>query len=166
MAACEDHFQCTNKLCQFKHTESLENENGKAEDITIEMKSKFKKLSEIEQLESKELLCDIYCKASFGYHICTNDDFEDFIGCDILNIVDEYINDEDGDEILGMAFPCRKCDERFHDIEILKKHFDTKHNGDNQMQCRIDKCKFSGNTIELIKMHLGIDHFEEVSRRM
>ena len=29
------------------------------------------------------------------------------------------------------------------------------------MQCRIDKCKFSGNTIELIKMHLGIDHLEK-----
>ena len=61
--------KCTNKLCQCKHTESLENEDGKAEGITIEMKTKFKKLSEIERLESKELLCDINCKASFGYHI-------------------------------------------------------------------------------------------------
>ena len=162
--SCVFGQKCKNTLCQFKHTEAVENEN--VDHNAIILTNNFENLPVMEQCESKEILCDLYCKASYGYHVCSNDEFAEFVGCDVININDEYINDEDGDEIMVTKFPCGKCEERFNEVEILMEHFSKQHTVDKSIKCRVNKCKFSAGKIDLIKMHIGIDHSEEVKKRM
>ena len=158
---CFFRQNCTNRLCQFKHKDVIENDKKEDDDL----KNKFNALAALEQSESEEIVCELYCKASFGYHICTNKDFDEFLGCDVFNVIDDYI-EEEGEEILYTMFPCEKCNERFKEYDILRDHFSKEHTADNSVGCKISGCNFSSETIEIIKMHIGIDHHDEVVRRL
>ena len=144
--------KCLHQLCQCKHTESLDHENENREDMILELRRNFVNLSEVEQNESKELFCDLYCKASYGYHVCQNDDFNGLNRCDVQNIKDVYI--------MGTEFPCEKCDERFHDLDRLMKHFEIKHTTERLITCKLNNCNFSGESIEMVRMHIGVNHNE------
>ena len=153
--------KCENRLCQFKHKDIIDNDKKKDTELT----NRFKSLSEMEQRESEEIVCELYCKASFGYHKCSNKYFDEFVGCDVFNVVDEYI-EEDGEEILYTLFPCEKCDNRFKEYDILSDHFLKEHTADKFVRCKINKCNYSSETVEIIKMHIGIDHHDEVVKRL
>ena len=99
---CYFRKKCRNNLCQFKHVD-----NGVEEINQNELANKFNKLTDIEQSESKEVLCDFYCRASYDYHRCSDERREGFIGCDVLNITDDFENDDEEGDIVTY-FPCEK----------------------------------------------------------
>ena len=43
------------------------------------------------------MLCDLYCKRSYGYHRFSEEEFEAFYGCDVFNITDEFVDDSEED---------------------------------------------------------------------
>ena len=113
--------------------------------MILELRRNFEKLSKVEQNKSKELLCDLY-------YVCQNDDFNGLNRCDVQNIKDVYI--------MGTEFPCEKCDERFHDLDRLMKHFEIMHTTDRLITCKLNNCNFSGESIEMVRMHIGVNHNE------
>ena len=36
------------------------------------------------------IVCDQLCKADHGYHRCNDKDYEEYMGCDVFNITDEF----------------------------------------------------------------------------
>ena len=110
------------------------------------MTNKFKSLTALEQSESAGKVGELYLKASFGYHICSIEDLDECVGCDVFNVVDEYI-EEDGEEILYTLFPCEKCDNRFKEYDILSDHFTKEHTADKFVRCKINKCNYSSKTM-------------------
>ena len=146
-------------LCQFTHTDTEDN-------IKNELSNKFYKLTEMEIAESKEVFCDIYCNRGYDSHRCSEEDNKAFIDCDMKNIVDLFKNDDDLEEIPVTHFPCEKCDEMFDTCDKLKKHFEKNHTPDESVKCRLKECGFSTKTIDVLIMHIGVDHLDIVRRKL
>ena len=97
-----------------------------------ELREKFDKLSYEEKYESKDLLCTLYCK-SYEYHRCSQEHFDIFKGCDVMNITED---------------------------------FSANHVHDKSIHCCVSKCEFLAQSIEVITMHIGVDHSELIQSRL
>ena len=146
---CYFGVDCRNKLCQFKHIEQINDDYDGLDE-------KFNELTESERAETKEVFCDLYCNRDYDCHRCTEDGFESYIGCDVLNITND--NEEE------VSFPCNKCDDRFDTNEKLKAHFSRNHTPDKFLKCSLDECNFSTMTINMMVMHIGVNHIDCVRR--
>ena len=150
-----------NKLCQFKHFENSKN------DSIDELTKQFEKLTEMEKRESKEVLCESYCKYAYDYHRCSDEMYEMYIGCDVLNITDDFENDDEEANMLTYL-PCEKCDERYDNIEKLKEHILGNHALDKNIniKCCLNECSFSSDTVNVLIKHIGVHHFDVVKKRL
>ena len=157
--------RCKNKLCQFKHREIIENENDRdnEEESVNELANKFEKLSDEEKYESKDLLCTLYCK-SYEYHRCSQEHYDILKGCDVMNITEDFVDDTEED--VAVFYPCDKCDARFDDHTNLKTHFETNHTHDKSIKCCVSECDFQAQLIDVLTMHIGVDHLELVRSRL
>ena len=120
----------------------------------------------MEKDETKEVFCDIYCNHGYDSHRCSEEDNKAFIGCDMKNIVDVFENDDNLEEEPVTYFPCEKCDERFDTCDKLKTHFLKSHTPDEFVKCRLKECKFSTKKIDVLIMHIGVDHLDVVQRKL
>ena len=66
-----------------------------------------------------------------------NKDFDEFLGCDVFNVIYDSIEKE-GEEILYTMFPCDKNNERFTEHYILRDHFTKEHTADKFVGCKIN----------------------------
>ena len=82
------------------------------------------------------------------------------------NIVDVFENDDDLEEEPITHFPCEKCDEMFDTIDTLKTHFLENHTPDESLKCKLKECEFSTKTIDVLIMHIGVDHLDIVRRKL
>ena len=48
----------------------------------------------------------------------------------------------------------------------LKTHFDTNHTYDKSIQCCVSDCDFQAQQIDVLTMHIGVDHLELVRSRL
>ena len=152
---------CLNKLCPFQHNrKDLGIEVVEADEK--ELKDKFDNLTDDEQYESKMVLCDKLCKASHGYHRCNNKDYEGYVGCDIFNITDEFDDDCRKTEL----FPCEECDEIFEEYDKVRQHFLKEHARYERIGCIENNCKITFKTVDILVMHIGIEHYEKVKQRL
>ena len=177
---CRFNENCNFKLCQFKHEENqtsenlevinkdvdkevVENEN--VDDKVRYLSQEFEKLSEMEKFEAKELLCDVYCKASYGYHRCSDINDEGFVGCDVMNITDDYENEDENGEGVVRYFPCEQCEEKFEDFDKFNEHFDSLHTPE-VVKCMFSECQFAAKTVNLLTMHIGVNHNDLIQKRL
>ena len=167
---CRYGARCQNDLCQFKHIEKINiaMQSDKAEEVidkddVTELREKFDKLSYEEKYESKDLLCTLYCK-SYEYHRCSQEHFDIFKGCDVMNITEDFVDDNEED--VAIFYPCDKCGERFDEHENLKLHFSANHVHDKSIHCCVSECEFLAQSIEVITMHIGVDHSELIQSRL
>ena len=164
---CKYDKDCNRKLCSFQHKTitAINNEEPKEFHNKTEnyLKEAFEKLEEEEKDESTMILCDNYCKASYGYHLC-RDDFDNLVGCDLLNITNEYDSDEDYKAT--EYFPCEQCNNKFDEYDKLKKHFDKSHKIKQFMECRINQCEYEAKSVDMLMMHIGVNHNELVKQRL
>ena len=152
--------KCLNKLCQFRHSDlSYITEDD-------DLKDKFEKLSEMEKDESKEVFCDIYCNRGYDCHRCSEETNELFFGCDMKKINDVFENDDDLEEEPVTYFPCKVCDKTFDAHEKLKTHFVESHKPDNIVKCSLNQCEFSSKKINVLIMHIGVNHLDVVRRKL
>ena len=159
---CYFGVQCKNKLCQFKHPE---HKNNVAEDdYEVVLEDQFKKLTYEEQMETKDVFCDIYCNRGFDCHICSQDGYQEYIGCDMKNITEEFV--DENDELPVTYYPCSKCDDRFDENEQLNKHFSEHHTPEELVKCAFRECEFSTKTISVLVMHIGVNHLDYVRRKL
>ena len=78
--------KCRNKLCQYKH---IHNDTEEViEGYLVEM---YNNLKTIEKKAAREVLCDFYCKRAYDYHRCSEETYQEFIGCDVFNITDDFV---------------------------------------------------------------------------
>ena len=151
-----------NKNFKHDHTE-CDDDNDTEKEIVNELSDKFGKLSYEEKYESKDLLCTLYCK-SYEYHRCSQEHYDIFKGCDVMNITEDFVDDTEED--VAVFYPCDKCDLRFDDHANLKTHFDTNHTYDKSIQCCVSDCDFQAQQIDVLTLHIGVDHLEQVRRRL
>ena len=156
---------CQNKLCSNQH--ELENpEIQKVKDPVDKneksLKDKFEKLSVDDQYESKMIICDKLCKASYGYHRCTNEDYDDYVGCDTFNITEDFDDDCNKTEY----FPCEECDKYFEEYAKVREHFLTEHKPYEMIGCIDKECKLTVKSIDMLVMHIGVDHNDLLKQRL
>ena len=152
--------RCANNLCQFRHSEQSYN----ADDD--DLRDKFEKLSEMEKDESKEVFCDIYCNRGYDSHRCSEETNELFIGCDMKNITDVFENEDDLEEEPVTYFPCKVCDNMFDAHEKLNTHFKESHTPDKSVKCSLNQCEFASKKINVLIMHIGVNHLDIVKRKL
>ena len=157
--SCKYGDNCQNGLCQFKHGKETTDDAININDL----KENFDKLSEEEKLESTDFLCSIYCK-SYEYHRCTQEHFELFMGCDVMNITEDFVDDDEED--IATFYPCDKCEQKFVDHDKLRVHFSENHIQEEYIKCSVNECSFQAQTINVLTMHIGVDHFELVKGRL
>ena len=131
---CYFEGKCKNKLCQFKYIEIVEDIPDTEETTENNLNEKFLKLSESEQVETKDVFCDLYCNRGFYCHICSEENFEEFIGCNVLNVTEDFDDSDEDESDLITYYPCDKCDERFKNVEDLKTHFANNHKADKVLK--------------------------------
>ena len=160
-ATCYFGEKCKNELCQYKHF-VLDNDSDEME--SNDLKNNFNKLTEMEKEETKEVFCDIYCNRGYDCHICSDEGFEALIGCDVKNITDEFDDDdEEADPVT--KFPCDGCSESFDNCEMLKTHHTKNHKSDKTLKCAFKECNFSTKIIDVLIMHIGVEHLDYVRRK-
>ena len=160
---CSFGGRCRNKLCQFKHPQYHSDDNR--DTTKTDLADKFNQLTEEEKYESREVLCDLYCKADMDSHRCSDDSFEALNGCDVLNITEGFENDDEDADVVTY-FPCSKCDERYDSYQKLNTHFSSNHTPDKAIQCCLNGCNFSSTTINLLIMHIGVNHLDVVRKKL
>ena len=156
---CKYGKNCLKKLCSFQHEKSIPATGDVNEVVDIieeDLEEKFEKLTDDEQYESKMVVCDNLCRASYGYHKCSDEDYEEFVGCDVLNITNEFDIDCKPTEY----FPCENCDERFVEFEKFKEHFSKYHIAEKLIKCTEDDCDFVANSVDVVIMHIGVNHYD------
>ena len=160
---CFFGVRCTNKLCQYKHPN---NHGYDVREKTIdELADKFNKLTEEEKMSSKDVLCDLYCKPDLDSHRCCDGGFEAFLGCDVLNITEDFENDDEDADVV-IYYPCSQCDERYDSYEKLNTHFSVNHTPDKAIKCCVNECNFSSKTVNELIMHIGVNHLDLVRRNL
>ena len=158
--------KCRSKLCQFKHKE-VNNDNTENEERTVnDIYDIFIKLSEIEQRETKDIFCDLYCNPGMDCHICSDETFEAFIGCDVLNVTEDFENYDDEESDIIPYYPCDKCEKRFKNLAELQTHFTSNHTADKVLKCKLNDCKFVANETNMLTMHIGVHHLDFVRRKL
>ena len=154
--------RCTNNLCPYKHEE---NKKPTAEDTEmVELEDHFTNLTYEEKEETKDVFCDIYCNRAYDFHTCSEETNLENIGCDIPNIIDEF--EDENDELPITYYPCNKCDERFDDDEKLRIHFSKNHTPEMIKKCAFVDCDFSTKTINMLLMHIGVNHLDYIRRKL
>ena len=96
---------------------------------------------------------------------CSDDSFEALNGCDVLNITEGFENDDEDADVVTY-FPCSKCDERYDSYQKLNTHFSSNHTPDKAIKCCLNGCIFSSKTINLILIHINVNHLDVVRRKM
>ena len=120
-------------------------------------------LSDDEQFESKEVLCDYICAAPYGYHKCFSDkDFERFAGCDLAKFTDRY--DQIGKKVVEY-FPCENCNDKFEGYEKLKEHFRINHDSSEFINCPVN-CDYKSKSVNVLIMHIGVNHQDRVRKKL
>ena len=145
---CKYGKSCRKKLCSFRHDLAQK-------DYEDELKEAFEKLSDEEQYESKEVLCDDICAAPDGYHKCWPEGFERFAGCELTNYTVDY--DETEMKVVK-SFPCEKCNEKFQQWENLKEQFTRTHGKKEMICCPVKECEFETKLVNNLIMHIGVYH--------
>ena len=59
-------------------------------------------------------------------------------------------------------FPCENCDLRFE----ISKTFKDNHKRSKLIKCAIAHCDFAAKSVDTLKMHIGVNHFELVKRKL
>ena len=116
--------------------------------------------------ETKEVFCDIYCNRGYDSHRCSEEMNEAFIGCDMKKIMDVFENDDDLEAEPVTYFPCKKCEKSFDTHEKLNAHFKKNHTPDKVVKCSLNQCEFSSETINMMIMHIGVNHIDIVRRKL
>ena len=155
---CKFGNACRNKLCSFRHT--FENERN-----LDKLKEAFEKLSDDEQHESREVLCDYICAAPDGYHKCFSDeDYKRFDVCDLTEFTELY---DPFKKQRIECFPCIKCRRGFKDCSLLKEHFQKCHDEIKHIDCPVSsECEYASESVDTIVMHIGIEHKELVREKL
>ena len=164
--SCRFEKHCHFKLCQFTHMKDGNEQVDVEQEVEENLVKQFENISDMERFEAKEVLCDNYCRASYGYHRCSDINQEGFIGCDVMNITDDYENEDENGEGVVTVFPCEQCDEKFDEFDKFSKHFETNHKPEEFVKCFLEQCDFKAKTVNYLKMHIGVDHLELVRRRL
>ena len=106
------------------------------------------------------IVCDQFCKASHGYHRCNDEDYEDLMGVDAFNITNEFDEDYKSSEI----FPCEECGEKFDELIKVKEHFLKKHKPYEILEC--SECDYTIQSVDRLIMHIGVNHYDIVMKRL
>ena len=104
---------------------------------------KYEQMSYNDQFEVKQIICDNLCWS--GWHKCFAFDEDNEIGVNLREV-----DDDDN-------FPCEKCAYKSEDIEDVKKHFQTIHNGNYVIKCW--ECAKQFNQMCEFKQHIGTYHY-------
>ena len=154
---------CKNQMCSYQH-EIDNSEDNEIEDEAKEniLKDKFGNLKNEEKIQSRMIICDKLCKDALGYHRCSNPKYDEYIGCDIFNIIDEL--DEDSKKT--RYFPCEECKEDFEEYADVRDHFLKEHKPYERIGCFDNECKQTFKTIDVLVMHIGVDHSDLVKERI
>ena len=93
--------------------------------------------------------------------------YDIYIGCDVLNITDDFENDDEEANMLTY-FPCEKCNERFDNHDKLKEHILRNHSNDKiiNIKCCLNECSFTSNTVNVLIQHIGVHHFDVIKKRL
>ena len=154
---------CNNRMCSYQHEISNSEESELNDELNEKkLKDKFEHLTNEEKLESRRIICEKLCKSSLGYHRCSNLKYDEFIGCDAFNILEEI--DDIGNKTV--YFPCEECNEDFEEYGTVKEHFLKEHKPYERIGCFDRKCKNTFRTIDVLVMHIGVDHFEFAKPRV
>ena len=71
---------------------------------------------------------------------------------------------DDENEIEVIYYPCDSCDKRFDNYEHLKTHLTSYHMPENPLKCSLEECRFSSKNINLMVLHIGVNHVDCVRR--
>ena len=130
-----------------------------------DLNEKFDKLTDTKQSESKDMFCDRFCNRGYDCHRCTEESNKESIGCDIRNVTDVF--DTDDEEADPMTYnPCAKYDKTFDSYNKVRNHFSSNHTPDKDLKCSLFECEFSTKNIDVMIMHIGVNHLEFVWRKL
>ena len=107
-------------------------------------------------------LCNKLCKATYGYHRCTNEQYEEYVGCDIFNITEEF----DDDNEKTVYFPCEECEQDFEQYVEVREHFLKEHKRYERIGCIDKKCELTLKSIDMLVMHIGVNHNDLIKQRL
>ena len=149
-APCKFGIMCKNNLCQYKR--EVQNNN----DDESKLEDEFIKLTEDEQWEVRQLVCDETCNGAERLHACSYD------ACEISrewNIMQYDYDYDDNDEKLE-SFPCEECGEVLTTLDDFGKHLTDTHDGKvKPKQCVVSDCYVKIDSMETLIHHIGVKHY-------
>ena len=101
-------------------------------------------------------------KATYGYHRCTNEEYEEYVGCDIFNITEEF----DDDNKKTVYFPCEECEQDFEQYVEVREHFLKDHKRYERIGCIDKNCDLTFKSIDMLVMHIGVNHKDLLKQRL
>ena len=162
---------CKKKMCQYKHnTKRNISSNLNTLDPAKRHEEVCDDTDDIDEhndsgqfsYDSSNILCEHYCSncemVGGGYHMDTNEEFDELKGVNVKNISEHF----DGDLYDFMkTYPCNVCEFKCNDIDELKTHVKEKHsNTQFIISCICKTCSYTSDGPEKMIKHIKTIHIK------